>query len=65
MSPATLIHTICYALIGVVYLCLGIHLYDHAFVHAVCSFCLVLLYALLAFSGMLHKESATDRESDH
>ena len=54
MSPSELIHTVCYALIGVVYLCLGIHLYSGHFFHSICSFALVSLYMMLAASGLFH-----------
>ena len=54
MSPAELIHTVCYALIGVIYLCLGIHLYPEHFFYSICSFALVVLYATLAASGLFH-----------
>jgi len=54
MYPSVLIHTVCYALIGVVYLCLGVHLYPSHVVPSLCSFALVALYAMLAASGLFH-----------
>ena len=55
MSPSQLIHTVCYALIGFVYLCLGIHyLYPGHFFNSICSFALVVLYTMLAVSELFH-----------